>query len=382
MRASVARWALATVAPWALSAGALVSFTASAGQETGGSSLVALERQAAHPRSDLSIGSSILTASSAFRLPGLDLPGLDLPGLVKPAAFSPEEPQAISPRQMLLEPRPDLKSAARSPEAAFPDIDRSRKGDQLIGLRPTIEADATQGMRGPTKADLDRLIFGFEGEGVVSAGFTMERTDLALLGPGSFDLPRLEQPAALPPADEPGGALLLAALPAVPDAPASTGGLTIAPKSDPSPRLSYAELIAPENHFREMRCLAEAIYFEARSEPEEGQAAVAQVILNRVRHQNYPDTVCGVVYQNRHRFLACQFTFACEGKSLRITEAEPWRVAVQIATDVVSGKTYLSDVGASTHYHADYVRPHWAKRLKRMDTIGRHTFYKLRPGQA
>ena len=199
MHASVARWALATVAPWALSAGALVSFTASAGQETGGSSLVALERQAAHPRSDLPIGSSILTASSAFRLPGLDLPGL-----VQPAAFSPEEPQAISPRQMLLEPRPDLKSAARSPEAAFPDIDRSRKGDQLVGLRPTIEADAIHGMRNPTKADLDRLIFGFEGEGVVSAGFIMERTDLALLGPGSFDLPRLEQPAALPPADEPG----------------------------------------------------------------------------------------------------------------------------------------------------------------------------------
>ncbi|MCX7327603.1 MAG: hypothetical protein NTW00_05665, partial [Hyphomicrobiales bacterium] len=245
MRASVARWALATVAPWALSAGALVSFTASAGQETGGSSLVALERQAAHPRSDLSIGSSILTTSSAFRLPGLELPGLELPGpdlpgpdlpgldptgLVQPAAFSPEEPQAISPRQMLLEPRPDLKSAARSPEAAFPDIDRSRKGDQLVGLRRIIEADATEGLRSPTKADLDRLIFGFEGEGVVSAGFTMERTDLALLGPGSFDLPRLEQPAALPPADEAGGAPLTAALPAGPDAPASTGGLTIAPK--------------------------------------------------------------------------------------------------------------------------------------------------------
>jgi hypothetical protein len=380
----VARWALATVAPWALSAGALVSFTASAGQETGGSSLMAMERKAAHPRSDLAIGPSILTASSAFRLPDLDLANRQPSISAQPAAYSPEEPRPLSPRQMLLEPRPDLKSAARSAEVAFPDIDRSRKGDQLIGLRPTIEADAAPGTLSPTKADLDRLIFGFEGEGVVSAGFTMERTDLALLGPGSFDPPRLEQPASAPTTAEPGASLLLAALPNGPDARSSVteGGLTLAPKSGPQPRSSYADLIAPDNHFREMRCLAEAIYFEARSEPEDGQAAVAQVILNRVRHENYPDTVCGVVYQNRHRFLACQFTFACEGKSLRITEPEPWRVAVQIATDVVSGKTYLSDVGASTHYHADYVRPHWAKRLKRMDTIGRHTFYKLRPGQA
>jgi spore germination cell wall hydrolase CwlJ-like protein len=71
--------------------------------------------------------------------------------------------------------------------------------------------------------------------------------------------------------------------------------------------------------FKEQRCLAEAVYFEARSEPEAGQAAVAQVVLNRVRSGLYPTSVCGVVYQNRHRHLACQFTFACEGKALRTT---------------------------------------------------------------
>ncbi len=131
-----------------------------------------------------------------------------------------------------------------------------------------------------------------------------------------------------------------------------------------------------------MRCLAEAVYFEARSEPEQGQAAVAQVVLNRVAHPNYPTSVCGVVYQNRHRHLACQFTFACEGKSLRIVEADAWRTAVRVATAVVAGDLYIDDVGASTHYHADYVRPRWARALKRMDTIGRHTFYKLRPGQS
>ena len=132
---------------------------------------------------------------------------------------------------------------------------------------------------------------------------------------------------------------------------------------------------------RQQRCLAEAVYFEARSESDEGRAAVAQVVLNRVKSTLYPDSVCGVVYQNSHRYLACQFTFTCEGKSLRITEPGPWRDAVRIAREVYEGTTYLPEVGASTHYHAQYVRPYWAKKLKKMDTIGQHIFYKLRPGQ-
>ena len=83
---------------------------------------------------------------------------------------------------------------------------------------------------------------------------------------------------------------------------------------------NYAALIDPKDNARQMRCLAEAIYFEARSEPEAGQAAVAQVVLNRVRSGIYPTDVCGVVYQDANRPFACQFSFACEGKSLRITE--------------------------------------------------------------
>ncbi len=144
----------------------------------------------------------------------------------------------------------------------------------------------------------------------------------------------------------------------------------------------YASLIEPGHMAREQKCLAEAIYFEARSEPASGQAAVAQVVLNRVRSGLYPQSVCGVVYQNRHRYMACQFSFACEGKSLRVTEAGPWRQAVKIAREVTEGKTYLSGVGAATHYHANYVRPTWSRRLKKTDKIGTHIFYKLRPGQA
>jgi spore germination cell wall hydrolase CwlJ-like protein len=155
---------------------------------------------------------------------------------------------------------------------------------------------------------------------------------------------------------------------------------TLANKSDDL-RPNYVELIDPDNMGKEERCLAEAVYFEARSESEAGQAAVAQVVLNRVKSGLYPQSICGVVYQNRNRHLACQFTFACEGKALRIGESESWDTAKRIATEVLEGKTYMAEVGGSTHYHADYVKPYWARRLKKMDVIGRHIFYKLRPGQ-
>ena len=107
---------------------------------------------------------------------------------------------------------------------------------------------------------------------------------------------------------------------------------------------NYASLIDPKDSARQMRCLAEAIYFESRGEPEQGQAAVAQVVLNRVRSGIYPTTVCGVVYQDRNRPFACQFSFACEGRSLRIEEPGPWAVATRIAQEVVSGSNYNAGV--------------------------------------
>ena len=145
-------------------------------------------------------------------------------------------------------------------------------------------------------------------------------------------------------------------------------------------RPNYAALLAGDRGARERKCLAEAVYFESRSEPAQGQAAVAQVVLNRATSGLYPASICGVVYQNRTHYKACQFSFACEGKSLRVTEPEAWRTAVRIADEVVQGKTYVSDVGGATHYHANYVRPGWARRLVKMDVIGHHVFYKLRHG--
>jgi spore germination cell wall hydrolase CwlJ-like protein len=147
------------------------------------------------------------------------------------------------------------------------------------------------------------------------------------------------------------------------------------------PRQNYAALIGGDGAEQEKRCLAEAIYFEARGETEEGQAAVAQVVLNRVSSGLYPASICGVVYQNRQRRNACQFSFACDGRPLRVAEPEGWLTAVRIADEVAAGAIYLSDIGGATHYHANYVRPRWARSLKKMDVIGHHIFYRLRPGQ-
>lgn len=143
----------------------------------------------------------------------------------------------------------------------------------------------------------------------------------------------------------------------------------------------YLDLIDPESRKREQKCLAEAVYFESRSEPEAGQAAVAQVVLNRVKSGLYPTSVCGVVYQNRHKYKACQFTFACEGKSLAVTEPGPWSTAQRIAREVLEGESYNAAVGTSTNYHATYVSPYWSRKLQRTERIGRHIFYRLRPGQ-
>ena len=132
----------------------------------------------------------------------------------------------------------------------------------------------------------------------------------------------------------------------------------------------------------EVKCLATAIYFEARGEPEKGQLAVAQVVLNRLKNPAYPSTICGVVYQNKNKRHRCQFSFACDGIRDRIADSRSWAAAQALATKVVNNSTttFLSNVGASTHYHATYVRPRWARHMKKMDKIGRHIFYQTYGG--
>ena len=126
------------------------------------------------------------------------------------------------------------------------------------------------------------------------------------------------------------------------------------------------------------KCLAEAIYFESRGEAVQGQMAVAQVILNRAFSGKYPNTVCGVVYQNAHRHLACQFTFACDGIPDRIREPDMWERAKVIAAEMLDGKLWLPEVGKATHYHAYWVRPGWVREMTKLQKLGVHTFYRPR----
>src|SRR5207237_9142011 len=127
------------------------------------------------------------------------------------------------------------------------------------------------------------------------------------------------------------------------------------------------------------KCLADAIYVEARGEDRKGQEAVDQVVMNRVFSGYYPHDVCGVVYQNAHRHLACQFTFACEGKDLsRIDEPDMWEQAKSIAKETLDGKIWLAEVGHATHYHAYWVHPSWVHEMTRLYKLGVHTFYRPR----
>lgn len=131
---------------------------------------------------------------------------------------------------------------------------------------------------------------------------------------------------------------------------------------------------------KEQKCLATAIYFEARGETEKGQAAVAQVVLNRVRNPSYPDTICDVVYQNQNWHNRCQFSFACDGIPDIIWSRKNYQTAEEIALAVSSGKIFLPEIGSATHYHATYVNPAWGKTMHRMEQVGLHVFYRTYGG--
>ncbi|GAB5349367.1 cell wall hydrolase [Alteriqipengyuania sp. 357] len=131
---------------------------------------------------------------------------------------------------------------------------------------------------------------------------------------------------------------------------------------------------------RALDCLAKAVYYEAASESEGGQRAVAQVVLNRVAHPAYPRTVCGVVYQGSQRRTGCQFTFTCDGSLDRKPSATSWARALSVARRALSGQVY-APVGLATHYHTTWVNPYWAPSLAHIGTIGAHRFYRW-PGNA
>ena len=130
-----------------------------------------------------------------------------------------------------------------------------------------------------------------------------------------------------------------------------------------------------EDRARAQQCLAQAVYYEAAREPRLGQEAVAQVVLNRVRHPAYPKSICGVVYQGAARSTGCQFTFTCDGSLARAPEPVLWRRAQEVAKRALAGYVDKA-VGSATHYHAQYVAPYWAPTLVKMTQVGQHIFYR------
>lgn len=183
-------------------------------------------------------------------------------------------------------------------------------------------------------------------------------------------------------------ALISAALDAIDTLDKSKDGLPAPIHA--SERLAYARANTPATVFKtpvsmkvsqkQLWCLASAVYFEARGESYRGQVSVAQVVMNRVHHKLYPKTICGVVFQNQSRRNACQFSFACDGIPERVRDQKSWAQAKEIAEKVTGGSLYLTEVANATHYHANYVYPRWAPRMKRVAKVGLHIFYRFKRG--
>jgi spore germination cell wall hydrolase CwlJ-like protein len=127
---------------------------------------------------------------------------------------------------------------------------------------------------------------------------------------------------------------------------------------------------------RELDCLTQAVYYEARGETPSGQAAVAQVVLNRVRHPAFPKTICAVVFQGAYSGGTCQFSFACDGSIRRVRDQGAWRRAERVASRALDGAV-VSQVGKATHFHTTSVAPEWGQRLMRVAQVGLHVFYRF-----
>lgn len=160
-------------------------------------------------------------------------------------------------------------------------------------------------------------------------------------------------------------------------APAETPHVLQLSRTASAPSFTYDGLSALDR-YRALACLTSAIYYEAANEPDEGQRAVAQVILNRVRHPAWPNSVCGVVYQGSERVdQRCQFTFSCDGSVMRFPAGAKWARAQRAAAEALAGRSF-APVGLATFYHTLAVHPDWANRLDPVAVVGAHIFYAMR----
>lgn len=299
--------------------------------------------------------------SSVFGAKTVQMPD-QLP-VAQPQAMSPESAAALDPELQEAMRAPPLPQYANPPKAD--DNALSFAAQPLNTLKQTTVAAPP---RDPFSVKTSNLFFGSS-----SIGGTVESIE-------SW------QPGAEPLIVVPDPDMKLASLspPNEDVASATESGESVAPKgevnADNQRAKSPAERLALDDKSRAKseKCLAEAVYFESRGEAVRGQIAVAQVVMNRVFSGKYPDTVCGVVYQNKYRHFACQFTFACDNNPDVIREPEMWDRARKISKAMLDGQIWLPEVGKSTHYHAYWVRPSWVAEMKKMYKFGVHTFYRPR----
>jgi spore germination cell wall hydrolase CwlJ-like protein len=163
------------------------------------------------------------------------------------------------------------------------------------------------------------------------------------------------------------------------DAVAYNASVPVAKLANPAARAFVLRSASAADSQRSLECLTAAIYYEAATEGAEGQRAVAQVVLNRVRHPAFPNSVCGVVFQGAERATGCQFTFTCDGSLARVPDPAYWARARAVATAALAGGVY-APVGWATHYHTNWVVPYWSSSLVKLTNVGTHIFYRWEGG--
>ena len=272
---------------------------------------------------------------------------------------------------------PELAAALSAPPLAQYDVSMSLEAQPSDDLKVAPGAASIALEPAPPRDGFSvKTASLFFGSSSIGAAESMERwqpgEEPVIVMPGAVADPDMKVMASLPPvANEPSRAV--------------ESGVSIAAKGEvnsnnqhiktPAERLG---LFDEKARAKSEKCLAEAVYFEARGEAVRGQIAVAQVVLNRAFSGFYPSTVCAVVYQNKHRHLACQFTFACDNVADLVREPDMWDRAKKIAKAMLDGQLWLPEVAKSTHYHAYWVRPSWVHEMKKMYKYGVHTFYRPR----
>ena len=271
---------------------------------------------------------------------------------------------------------PELQAALSAPPLPQYDVSMSLEAQPLDDLKSAPDASPIPLEPAPSHDGFSvktaSLFFG--GTSLGGSAESIERWQ-----PG--EEPSIVMPEALPDPDM----KVTASLPSAGDEPskATESGESIAAKGEVNTDNQHGKtpverlgLFDEKSRAKSEKCLAEAVYFEARGEAVRGQIAVAQVVMNRTFSGRYPTTVCGVVYQNKHRHYACQFTYACDNNPDVIREPEMWERARKIAKAMLDGQIWLPEVAKSTHYHAYYVRPSWVSEMTKMYRFGVHTFYR------